>query len=240
MHIPVRLGAVLCSIALFSCLATGPAFSRGQTPLEVPKIEKLTPRTDERRPGSDTKQKTVSVDSVRLLARPRSISQKPTEITGWRETESFLLLPSRKFDIVCRVTEDKASYSQDFLVWTTIDFLVTRPSKRFERMTPEQLDQEYSWGQVVEMDDLKSAPVYFLGPGESRSIVIKGYDLSAVMASFPPNDPAPLWPWLMRINIHVQDRSGNEVGFGSKVLSLRPYASRIKSDFAEPPNEMKD
>jgi hypothetical protein len=100
---------------------------------------------------------------------------------------------------------------------------------QFDRLTPDQLDQELTWGQVTEMHDLTSVSVYSLGPRQSRTVSIRGFDLAGVMAAFPANDHAPLWPWLMRINVYVQDRSGNEAGSAHRMFSLRPYESRIQN-----------
>ena len=100
---------------------------------------------------------------------------------------------------------------------------------QYERIPSDQLGQEISWGQVTEMHDLKTVSVYSLRPGESRSISIRGFDLTDVMAAFPADDVAPLWPWLMRINVFVQDRSGKEVASAHRTFSMRPYESRIEN-----------
>jgi hypothetical protein len=95
-------------------------------------------------------------------------------------------------------------------------------------MTSDQLGHEISWGQITELHDLKTASVYSLRPGESRSISIRGFDLTDVMAAFPADEVASLWPWFMRINVIVQDRSGKEVASASRAFSLRPKESRIE------------
>ena len=192
-------------------------------------MEKANSPTENQRSSSRIEQPSVKIDAVRVLVRPQASNRKPVEIAGWHESKKFLLLPSRRFDLVCRLSEDEASHRDDFLVRTTIDFLVAPPSAQFERMTPDQLDREVSWGQVTEMHDLKSVSVYSLGPGQSRAVSIRGFDLAGVMAAFPANDDAPLWPWLMRIKVYVQDRSGNEVGSVHRTFSLRPYESRIQN-----------
>jgi hypothetical protein len=192
-------------------------------------MEKANSPTENQRSSGRIEQPGINIDAVRLLVSPHASNRKPVEIAGWHESKEFLLLPSRKFDLVCRLSEDDASHRDDFLVKTTIDFLVAPPSAQFERLTPDQLGQEVSWGQVTEMHDLKSVSVYSLSPGQSRTVSIRGFDLAGVMAAFPANDHAPLWPWLMRINVYVQDRSGNEVGSTHRMFSLRPYESRIQN-----------
>lgn len=192
-------------------------------------MEKSTFPSESQGSHETTGQPTIIVDSIRLLISPRAGNRKPIEINGWNESKAFLLLPSRKFDLVCRLKEGEASYSGDFFVRTTIDFLVAPPSMQYAQMTSDQLGQEVSWAQVTEMRDMKAVSVYWLRPGESRFISIKGFDLTDVMAAFPPDDAAPLWPWLMRINIFVQDRSGKEVASANRTFSLRPYTSRIEN-----------
>ncbi len=192
-------------------------------------MEKSNSRSESQGSYEITGQHSTIVDSVRLMVSRRTGNGEPVEITGWNESKAFLLLPSRKFDLVCQLNNREASYSGDFLVRTTIDFLVAPPSVQYARMTSDQLGRAVSWGQVTEMRDVKTVSVYSLHPGESRAISIRGFDLTDVMAAFPPDDGAPLWPWLMRINLFVQDRSGKEVASAQRIFSLRPYKSRIES-----------
>jgi hypothetical protein len=226
----VRIWRILSRVCLFSCLVEGATTaSCGQTPSEMPNFDKSNPSAENHLSHRTTGQLGITVDSVRVLVSPQTGNRKPVEITGWHESEAFRLLPSREFDLVCRLRVGEASYRTDSLVRTTIDFLVAPASMRYERMSSERLGQEKSWSEITEMHDLKTVSVRSLRPEESRLISIRGFDLANVMAAFPADDVAPLWPWFMRINVFLQDRSGKEVASAHRTFSIRPHESRIKN-----------
>jgi hypothetical protein len=78
-------------------------------------MEKTNSRSESQGSHGTTGQLSITVDSVRLVVSPQTGNRKPVEITGWNESKAFLLFPSRKFDLVCRLYEGEASYSGDFL-----------------------------------------------------------------------------------------------------------------------------
>ena len=99
----------------------------------------------------------------------------------------------------------------DFFLWTTVDFLIAPVTQENEKMDSDELGSNVAWGQVTEMQDLKAVPVYFLRAGETRRVVVKDLDLGNVLAAFPVGDAGNLWPWLICINIHIQDRNGRQI-----------------------------
>lgn len=215
----------LLLLGFASCFA--PVFLNGQPPFEIPKIAKPSPFVEGQPPRATDKRPRVKVDLIRLLAEPGKKGHEPDDITGWSESERFLLSPAPRFHVNFRVSKDETYIGEDLLIWTSIDFLVAPPRAQFEQMTPDELNLAVSWGQVTQMHDLRSRTL-FLEPGQSRFVRIGSFDLTEVMAAFQPDDPAPLWPWLVRMNIYVQDRDGKEIGSAYKILPLRPCKSRIK------------
>lgn len=170
----------------------------------------------------------LKIEALQLFYDDASKHPRRVEISGWQETERNVLAPSTKFDVICKLVGARSLLSQDFIVTTTMDFLVAPERKEFADLSPAKLGEQVSWGQVAEMKDIRSEAVYALRPGERRSVVIRGFDLSEVLAAFPPHKDGSLWPWLVRINIHVQDREGNQVGSQQRTFSLKPTASRIE------------
>jgi hypothetical protein len=87
------------------------------------------------------------------------------------------------------------------------------------------------WGQVTEMQDLNATAIYFLKPDETRQVIVKGLNLSTVLAAFPVGNAGELWPWLIRVTVHVQDRSGKQIAVAQRTLRLSPCAARKASRY---------
>ena len=189
--------------------------------------QKQVTATDRARVPSTVEESKVKFGAVRLLAANH------VEITEWKEAGSHSLSPSTQFDVDCQIVATNVTYDDDFLVWTSIDFLVAPASEEFARKDSEQLGNEVSWEQITEMRDLKVVLVIHLTRGESRHVLLKEFDLSEVLESFPTEDSDNLWPWLMRLNINAQDRSGKVVGSTYKIFALKPNPSRISSSMKQ-------
>ena len=106
----------------------------------------------------------------------------------------------------------------DYFLWTTVDFLVAPVTRAYEQMDNSALGSSVGWGQMTEMRDLKATRIYFFRPKETRRVVVKGLDLSPVLAAFPVGDDGELWPWLVRVTVHVQDRSGKQIAVAERTL----------------------
>lgn len=171
----------------------------------------------------------VRIEATQLFYDGASKHPRRVEINGWQETERYVLAPSTKFDVMCKLVGARSLLASDFIVTITMDFLVAPERKEFSDLAPAQLEEQVSWGQVSEMKDIRSEAVYALRPGERRSVAIRGFDLSKVMSAFPPHEDGSLWPWLLRVNVHVRDREGNQVDRQQRVFSLKPTAGRIES-----------
>lgn len=143
-------------------------------------------------------------------------------------------MPSDKFDVECEIMGGEDAYAGDYFVWTTIDFLVAPVTRAYEQMDNGTLSSSVGWGQVTEMHDLKATPIYLLRPGESRKVAVKGLDLSSVLAVFPVGENGELWPWLVRVTVHVQDRSGKQLTSAERTLRLAPSSARKKSHYNDP------
>jgi hypothetical protein len=128
--------------------------------------------------------------------------------------------------VTCEVKGEPNLRARDFFLWTTVDFLVAPATQEYEQMDTDQLVREVGLGQITEMQDLKAIAIYLLKPGETRRVVVKNFDLGKVLAGFPVGDAGNLWPWLIRLNIYIQDRTGKKIAFAQKTLRLWPDSSR--------------
>jgi len=101
-------------------------------------------------------------------------------------------------------------------------------------MDNNELGSSVGWGQVMQMRDLKGVPVYFLRPDERRQVFVKDMDLRTVVTSFPVGDAGDLWPWLVRVTLHVQDRSGKQMAAAERILRLSPRSLRKSGRYNDP------
>jgi hypothetical protein len=150
------------------------------------------------------------------------------------ETESQHLVPSNRFDVECEITGGKDDHTADYFAWVTVEFLVAPVTRAYEQMDDGTLSSSVGWGQITEMHGLKATPIYLLRAGEPRKVVIKGLDLSPVLAAFPVGEDGELWPWLIRVSVHVQDRSGKQLTSAERTLRLVPNSARKKSHYNDP------
>jgi hypothetical protein len=170
----------------------------------------------------------IDVKGVQLLARQSSVNKgKPTAFKEFRESRNGRVSPASKFDVVCEISGELDLSTEDFFLWTTVDFLVAPVTEAYEKMDINQIGSSVGWGQIAEMHDLKAVPIYFLRASETRSVVIEDFDVEKALASFPVGNAGNLWPWLLRINIHIQDRAGKQIVSTAHIVRLWPDPIRL-------------
>lgn len=179
--------------------------------------------------------KTLEIKNIRLVAwQVADEKRKPVEVERFVEIAPRQLIPSNKFDVECEIVGGEDDHFGDYFVWTTVDFLVAPVTRAYEQMGDGALSSSVGWGQMAEMRDLKATPINLLRPGESRKVAIKELDLSPVLSAFPVGEDGELWPWLIRVVVHVQDRSGKQVTSSERTLRLVPNSARKKSHYNDP------
>lgn len=165
----------------------------------------------------------IAIKSVQLLSRKSTVAA----FKEFREFRNGRIDPATEFDVVCEIGGELDLSTEDFFLWTTVDFLIAPATEALEKMAINQIGSGVSWGQVAEMQDLKAIPIYSLRAGETRRVVIKDFDLKKALASFPVGNPGNLWPWLLRVNIHIQDRRGKQIVSASQIVRLWPDSIRL-------------
>jgi hypothetical protein len=172
--------------------------------------------------------KSIDVKSVQLLTKQSNVNKgKLAAFKEFRESRNGRVNPATKFDVVCEISGELDLSTEDFFLWTTVDFLVAPVTEAYEKMDIDQTGSSVSWAQVTEMHDLKAVPIYLLRAGETRRVVIKDFDLEKALASFPVGNAGNLWPWLLRINIHIQDRAGKQIVSAAHIARLWPDSIRL-------------
>lgn len=178
----------------------------------------------------------LSIKNVKILSRQGGRKNgKYVEVQSFRESQNLHLMPSDKFSVSCDVIGGTDVLEDDYFLWTTVDFLVSPLTHTYEQMNNDELAASVGWGQVTEMRDLKAVPIYAVRPDESRAVIVKDLDLGTVLAAFPVGNAGELWPWLVRVTVHVQDRSGKHLAVAERILRLSPSPARKSNHYNEHP-----
>jgi hypothetical protein len=181
--------------------------------------------------------KKIEVNSIRLFGwQEIGNKRKYAEVQEFQETKDMRLLPSAQFELVCELRGEPDLSAGDFLVWATADFLVAPVTAEYEKMGTDQIGSHVGWGTIAEMQDFGAMPIYSLRPQETKRVVMKNFDLAKVLAAFPVGNEGNLWPWLIRLNVHVQDRTGRQIGSAERVVRLRPDSVRKTINHSRPPS----
>jgi hypothetical protein len=168
----------------------------------------------------------IEIKNIRLFSRSKAKEHEYAEFQEFREAKDLGLFPSSQFEAICDVKGEPDLLAGDFLLWTTVEFLVAPATRRYEKVDPDAIASEVGWATLAEVADLKPISIYALGPGQTRRVVIKGFDLKKAVAAFPIGNPENLWPWLVRLEIHVQDRNGKQIGSAERIVRLFPDSVR--------------
>jgi len=187
------------------------------------------------RESARAERKAAEIKNMRLVTwQVAATEKKLVEIHELLETRPQHLMPSDKFSVECEIVGGEDDYSGEYLLWTTVEFLVAPVTRAYEQMDTGTLSSSVGWAQVTEMRDLKTTPIYYLRPGESQKVAISGLDLRQVLAAFPVGEDGELWPWLVRVTVHVQDRSGKQLTSAERTVRLTPSSARKKSRYSDP------
>jgi len=184
-------------------------------------------------PPQRAEQKSPEIKLVKIFAwHVVNKNRKYMEVQEFRETQELHLIPSSMFDVKCELVG--GSDVGDYFLWTTVDFLVAPVTRAYEQMDNSTIASSVSWGQMTEMRDLKATTIYWLRPKETRQVVVKDLDLRPILITFPVGEDGELWPWLVRVTVHVMDRSGKQIADAERIVRLVPTSARKVSRYNDP------
>lgn len=165
-----------------------------------------------------------SVDIVEQ--NPSSAPSKKLE--EWKDSGDPKHSKLPVFDVVVRLqnTSDSSIQDADFIAVTTFDFVVA-PTYLFQGDVAQIL-RNGDWGRLVSVDDVKIETVPYVKSSESVELRIKGFNLSDLLASYNGQDHT-LWPWGLRVNVHVINREMRRVALGQTTLRIIPTDSRLRA-----------
>jgi len=77
-------------------------------------------------------------------------------------------------------------------------------------MDNSALASVFHGAQMTEMETSKQLLSTGFGQRKPGHVVVKDLELRPILITFPIGEDGELWPWLVRVTVHVMDRSGNE------------------------------
>lgn len=182
-------------------------------------------------------QKRLAIRNMKLVAwqvADKAKGRTPVEVHELLETKPLHLLPSDNLDVECEIVGGEDDYAGDYFVWTTVDFLVAPVTRAYEQMDKRHTRFKRRMGASRRNARPQGSAHLFSQPDESRNVAVKGLDLRPVIAAFPVGEDGELWPWLVRVTVHVQDRSGKQVTSAERTLRLSPNSARKKTHYNDP------
>src|SRR5258706_8491389 len=129
----------------------------------------------------------LSVSFQRCITQERC-----SEVTRWNEATPTLL--PANFRVVATVA-NSASYSDDFFLLTTTEYIVT-PLYAYSVADLEKLraGKEVSWSQLTRDDDMKAIVLHGVRRETKRTVALRIIDVRKLLKdSFPK--PDGMWPW---------------------------------------------
>jgi hypothetical protein len=108
--------------------------------------------------------------------------------------------------------------STDVIALTTMDSLIA-PTSQYGIADLDKLPTSVSWSGPGPDDEVKLTNIKWLQRGETRFQRIPGFDLQPLI-NFFGEDPATLWPWLVRANVRIESRNGDRLATASVTLPL--------------------
>jgi len=170
--------------------------------------------------------KITSVSFQRCTAQERC-----SEVTRWNEPTSA---PRPATFRVVATVANSASYSDDFFILTTTEYVVT-PLYAGSVADLEKLKtgNEVSWAQLTRDDDMRAFVLHGVRRETKRSVTLRVVDIRKLLkSSF--SEPDALWPWLVRVTAILVNRQGQTLSTQSGILELVPSAQRTKAS-TDPP-----
>jgi hypothetical protein len=162
---------------------------------------------------------TITIKSVEIIEE--DVSRK--KIEEWKDTGNSNLLV---FDVLIRLQNISPSTVQDadFIALTTMEFVIA-PTYLYQGDAMKIL-QNGNWSRLISVDDAKMETVPYVKSGDVVELRIKDFNLNKLLEDYNGHDHT-LWPWGLRVNVHVMNREMSRVAFGQATLRIIPADNRL-------------
>lgn len=184
---------------------------------------------DPRPSSQSTDQKSrVTIKSVDIVEQDLSSSATSKKLEEWKDSGDPKLSKLPVFDVVVMLQnlQDSSVQDADFIALTTIEFVIA-PTYLYQGDVRKIL-QNGSWGRLTSVNDVKMETVPYLKSGEGAEMRIKGFNLSDLPARYNGQDDT-LWPWGLRVNVHIINREMRRVASGQATLRMIPSDHRLRA-----------
>lgn len=167
--------------------------------------------------------KQIALRSVELFGTWRDTYVK---LDRWKQTDDPNVPHPELLDVLCTIENksDSAVQRGDFLILTTVDFIVAPTYVYSGDIT--KVIADHSWARVASMDDVRLEQVPYVRSHKQVQLKITGLNLGKVVKEFDGKDDA-LWPWALRVNVHLLSRETTAVASGQTVLPVIPADNRL-------------
>jgi hypothetical protein len=176
-------------------------------------------------PPAPNPEPSVTIQSVDLIeGTVASAGTSLRRLEEWKAPNNSAKLPV--FDVVMKFQNPGASTLQDgdLIILTTIDFVIA-PTYLHDGDVHKILDS-LNWARQSNVDDVKMQAVPFMRSGDVAEVRITGFDLSDLFTFYNGEDDT-LWPWGLRVNVHLMNREMNRVALGQATLRIIPADTRL-------------
>ena len=165
---------------------------------------------------------TITIQSVEIFQQDLS----PSKFEEWKDTGSSRL---PVFDVLMRLQNISPSSVQeaDFIALTTMDFVIA-PTYLYQGDATKIL-KNGNWSRLISVDDVKMETVPYVQSGEVVELRIRGFNLNKLLEDYNGQDHT-LWPWGLRVNVHVINREMSRIAFGQATLRMIPSDNRLPAN----------
>jgi hypothetical protein len=162
---------------------------------------------------------TITFKSIEIVKQDLPLSR----FEEWKDTGKSKL---PVFDVLMRLENNGPSAVQDadFIVLTTMEFVIA--PTYLHQGDAKKILQNGHWSRLISADDVKMGIVPYVKSGDVVELRIRDFNLKNVLEEYNGQDHT-LWPWGLRINLHIMDRDMSRVAFAQATLRLVPSDKRL-------------
>ncbi len=207
--------------------------SRYSTPTKDPSSDSGTAAKDR---SSTMNEPKITIDSVEFFAwwwsdtqiaagiDIKNSPQKDTyvQLERWQNLGDAEVPHPDRVDVVCSIS-NRGERSANLTIFATGDFKVAsygnlETGDKKNKALDEALES-ISWSRQKE---LGVQVVEGVGPGETRVVKFKEFNLRSVLDEYSAGRNGDLWPWKFRVRVEVKSSVGLEIARSEKILDLIP------------------
>lgn len=199
-------------------------FSCGRTNAVDPTAREVAQAGQEQNRTSTSNNTQLTVGPIEFFASWRGSYIK---LERWKDTTDPKIPHPETFDILCFIENKGNSVIQDgdLIILTTVDSVVA-PTYLHGGDVNKIID-EVVWTREAQMED-KMEMVPYLEAKGSTKVKIGGFKLGSLSKHFNGEEDT-LWPWALRVNVHVLTRDMTQVAVGQATLPMIPSDRRLSA-----------